>query len=176
MKRTRIEMAVLSVAAAVTTQFAAAQDAPKSTANEPASQPITAQSQNDVLFSKMRDETVKSASGQDLGKLDDVLINPRTGKFEFAVLGRGGFFGIDEKLVPVPWQKVTASSNKELTVNVDAQQLRGAPRLEKDYSNLTSPGFIAQVHHFYAQPSATGAGETPGSTGTGTGQQTTPSK
>lgn len=176
MKRTRIEVAVVSVAAALTTQFAVAQNAPESTANEPAAQPMAAQAPNDVLFSKLRDETVKSASGQDLGKLDDVLVNPKTGKLEFAVLGRGGFFGIGEKLVPVPWHLVTSSSNKELTMNVDARQLRGAPKLEKNYSNLASPGFIAQVHQFYAQASATGGGETPGSSGTGTSQQNTPNK
>src|SRR5512142_2622489 len=57
-----------------------------------------------VRLSKLMDAEIKSKSGEDLGKMEDVLINPTTGKIDFAVLGRGGFLGIGEKLVPIPWK------------------------------------------------------------------------
>ncbi|HVV01735.1 MAG TPA: PRC-barrel domain-containing protein, partial [Verrucomicrobiae bacterium] len=71
------------------------------------------QAPREVKYSKLKDANIVSKSGENLGKLDDVLFNPRTGKIQFAILGSGGLFGLGEKRVPVPWQAINVTSEKE---------------------------------------------------------------
>ena len=189
MKTGKLKVLVMGVAAAISTQLAVAQTASSQTPSQPKMQtPHSAaasiateantQSQHDILLSQLHKATVKSDTGQDLGKLEEILVDPQTGQIGFAVLGRGGFLGFGETLVPVPWQSVVSASANELTLNVNAQKLQSAPKLEKNYSNLNSPEFMAKVDQFYGvTPTAAGAaGETPGGVQTGTQQQQPKSK
>lgn len=45
---------------------------------------------------------VNSPTGEDLGKIEDVVINPG-GEISYAVLSFGGFMGMGDKLFAVPW-------------------------------------------------------------------------
>ncbi len=103
----------------------------------------------------------KSKDNQDLGNVEDVLVNPRTGKVDFIVLGQGGVLGIGEDRIPVPWQAATFHSDGTVTVNQEKAKLKSAPSLKKDYSNLNEP-YTVTVYEFYAVPvPATGAAESP---------------
>src|SRR4030095_12358023 len=46
---------------------------------------------------------VNSAHGKDLGEVDQLLVDMKTGKVTHAVIGVGGLAGIGEKHVAVPW-------------------------------------------------------------------------
>ena len=47
---------------------------------------------------------VKTTSGEDVGRIEDVLLNPTSGRIDFAVISAEG------KLVPVPWQLLRVSA------------------------------------------------------------------
>ena len=46
---------------------------------------------------------VKSSTGEEVGRIEDVTLNPTTGRIEFAVISA------ESKLVPVPWQLLSLS-------------------------------------------------------------------
>jgi sporulation protein YlmC with PRC-barrel domain len=48
---------------------------------------------------------VKSSSGEDVGRIEDVVINPTSGRIDFAVISA------ESKLCPVPWQLLSVSSS-----------------------------------------------------------------
>src|SRR4051812_35673855 len=111
-----------------------------------------------VRLSQLIGSTAKAKDGQNLGQIEDVVVDAKAQHLKFAVLGKGGFLGIGEKMVPVPWKAVSveqtdtsASGKPTLTVNIDRQKLQSAPTLHKDkqYSELDQPDYIITVYRFY---------------------------
>jgi sporulation protein YlmC with PRC-barrel domain len=124
-------------------------------------------SPSEVRLSKLKDAKITSKSGEDLGKMEDLMIDPQTGKIRYVILGRGGLLGIGEKLVPVPWKAINVSSEKEFTLNVDKQKLKSAPTVDKRYSELNQPDYYVTIYRFYEVPMDTGSAEGPGGSQSG---------
>jgi sporulation protein YlmC with PRC-barrel domain len=176
--KNKLTLTMIGLATALSAPLALADATGDQQANQPAqpARDMSTQSSTksgELRFSQIRHAKIKSSTGQDLGKLDDLVVDAKTGKIQCAVIGQGGFLGIGESLVPVPWQTVSSTTQKEITLNVDAQKFQSAPKLAKDYSNLSDPNFMAQVDQYFAIPSAVGGAETPGGMQQGTGQNPT---
>ena len=105
---------------------------------------------------------VTSNTKEKLGDVENLMINPANGRIDFVILGRGGFLDFGEKYIAVPWDKVTATSHKEISLNVSKQQLEAAPRVSKDLADLKDPQFISKVYRYFGESPAVGAAETPG--------------
>jgi sporulation protein YlmC with PRC-barrel domain len=126
--------------------------------------------------------TAKANDGQNLGPIEDFVVDSNAEHLKFAVLGKGGLLGIGEKMVPVPWQAVSveqndtsASGKPNLTVNIYRQNLKAAPTLQKnkEYSELDQPDYISSVYRFY-QIEPVGAGAPSEGSQTQTGSQQNP--
>ena len=48
--------------------------------------------------------SVRNPAGEDLGKIEELMIDLPTGRLAYAVISFGGFLGIGDKLFAVPWQ------------------------------------------------------------------------
>src|SRR5262249_40059674 len=107
-----------------------------------------------LLATKIRAARLKNAQNEDLGKLEDLLLD-RTYRVAFVIVGRGGVLGLGENYVPVPWSKLSLSSNQEnaaVTAVLDATkaQLEKAPLVKGDnYATLLAPGFAEQVRRYF---------------------------
>jgi sporulation protein YlmC with PRC-barrel domain len=84
-----------------------------------------------IASDKVEGTPVIRSDGQKVGRIENVMIDKRSGKVAYAVLGFGGFLGLGEKHYPLPWSLL--SYNERLggyEVNVTEEQLRGAPGYE----------------------------------------------
>jgi sporulation protein YlmC with PRC-barrel domain len=71
---------------------------------------------------------VKNPQGEELGTLQDFMIDPQTGRIVSTVLSFGGTLGVGEKHVTIPWETLTVGIGKsELIVEVHKEQLPPAP-------------------------------------------------
>jgi sporulation protein YlmC with PRC-barrel domain len=80
-------------------------------------------------------DRVRNTAGDDLGKIEEIMIDLGSGRVAYAVLSFGGFLGIGDKLFMVPWGAMTVDqSAHEFVLDVSREQLEKAPGFDKNYS------------------------------------------
>jgi sporulation protein YlmC with PRC-barrel domain len=96
-------------------------------------------------------DKVRNAAGEDLGKIEDIMIDLQQGRVAYAVLSFGGFLGMGSKLFAVPWSALTVDEDrKEIILNVDKQTLENAPGFDKDnWPDMADPDWASQIHSHY---------------------------
>ena len=112
-----------------------------------------------VRISKLIGQKVTSQDGKDVGKIEDVAVNPKTGDVDFVMVKKGL---TDRKLTPIPWQALTIQPDgKKYTVKLNDQKMQGAPSFDEDqYSQLDSPAYVIEVFEFYSVAPPEGVGGT----------------
>ena len=88
-------------------------------------------------------DRVKNAAGEDLGKIEDLMIDLYSGHVVYAVLSFGGFLDMGNKLFAVPWEALTVDTiKKEFTLNVNRSDLEKAPGFDKhQWPNMADSTF-----------------------------------
>ena len=94
---------------------------------------------------------VDNAESEDLGEVNDVMLNIRNGQVAYAVLGFGGVLGMGEKLFAVPWQALRFDAQeKQFVLSVDKERLRNAPGFDSNnWPNMGDVRWNQDVHAFY---------------------------
>src|SRR5207237_1268399 len=127
-----------------------------------------------VQASKIVGTRVKTAQGEEIGEVKDVVLDLNTGCMAYTVLSTGGtgtrVVG-QAKTVAVPWAIYSTTSDpRVLTVRVDRDRVYNAPAF--DYARIdeySSSGWINNVYSYYGVAAGVGAGVgVSGTTTTGT--------
>jgi sporulation protein YlmC with PRC-barrel domain len=104
-----------------------------------------------VKASEITGVDVKNMKDENLGNINDVVIDKSTGKVSYLVLDFGGFMGFGNKFFAVPWDQFTYHEGKDCFVlNLDEKQLKNAPGFDKDnWPNFTSREVASSIEQFY---------------------------
>ena len=96
-------------------------------------------------------DSVSNSSGDDLGKIEDLMIDTQTGNVDYAVVSFGGFLGIGNKLFAVPLQAMQVDTkNKQFLLNESKEHLKNAPGFDKDdWPRSPDPEYSMQVRKYY---------------------------
>jgi sporulation protein YlmC with PRC-barrel domain len=97
---------------------------------------------------------VKSPQGEDLGKIEEVMIDMEMGRVAYAVLSFGGLWGLGSKWVPVPWDAVALRPDeKVLLLKIEKEKIDKAPNFEAaTLPELANRQWGAVIHTYYGYP------------------------
>jgi sporulation protein YlmC with PRC-barrel domain len=77
---------------------------------------------------------VRNRQGEELGKVEDFMLDLETGRVAYAVLSFGGFLGLGNKLFAVPWSAFTLDSpHHAFVLDVSKERLKEAPGFDKGH-------------------------------------------
>lgn len=95
----------------------------------------------------VRGRTVCNTVGEDLGTVDDLLIDEEEGKVRFLLVGHGGFLGIGEKSSFIPVDAVTRVTEDQVYIHHSREHVAGAPGY--DPGLVDESGYYDKVYDHY---------------------------
>lgn len=104
-----------------------------------------------VDVSNLNKIKLRGVGGEDVGSIEKVMVDPMTGRLAYAIVEMGGFLGIGERKVPVPWAAFHPVGNgQEMVLNVSRDRLKGAPQFSgSDRPNMADRQWALAVHTYY---------------------------
>jgi sporulation protein YlmC with PRC-barrel domain len=101
--------------------------------------------------STLTGDNVVNAAGEDLGKIQDIMLDTPTGRVAYAVLSFGGFLGMGDKLFAIPWDQLSLDEeNKRFVLNVNRAKLENAPGFDKDnWPDMADPSWGSRIYSYY---------------------------
>jgi hypothetical protein len=77
---------------------------------------------------------VYSPEGEELGQIDDVIIEPVSGRVVYGVLQFGGFMGLGADYHPIPFGRLKYDGARGgYVTDLTKEQLEGAPRHDENW-------------------------------------------
>lgn len=94
---------------------------------------------------------VRNSHGDKIGSIERIMIDKRTGKAAYAVMSFGGFLGMGQDYVALPWHVLRYSENLDAyEVNVTEDQLRGAPAVGGGWdTGAVNRDWERNIHNYY---------------------------
>jgi sporulation protein YlmC with PRC-barrel domain len=101
--------------------------------------------------SSVSNDKVKNSQGEDLGKVEELMIDLDSGRVAYAVLSFGGGFMHGGKYFAIPWGSLAVDQEaKHLVLNVTREMLESADGFDKDqWPDMADPAFLSQTYSHY---------------------------
>jgi sporulation protein YlmC with PRC-barrel domain len=106
-----------------------------------------------IRAKKVIGTSVKDTAGNKIGVIEDVVLDKESNNIMFAVVGFGGFLGMNEKYHPLPWE--TLEYDEDLgayCVNYSRAQLEAAPAGSIEELTREDGQFRERAYEYYKAP------------------------
>jgi sporulation protein YlmC with PRC-barrel domain len=100
-------------------------------------------------------DRVMNETGQELGRIEDLMIDLCSGRIAYAVLSFGGFLKMGNKLFAIPWEALKLDAvEKTFILQVEKSRLENATGFDKEnWPDMADPTFGSTVYrHFGLKP------------------------
>jgi hypothetical protein len=103
---------------------------------------------------------VTNPQSEDLGKIEELVVDLDSGRVVYAVLSFGGIWGLGEKLFAIPWEVFSLSPGESaietfVLQGVDRRMLEGAPWFDKDnWPNMADSRWAEEIRRYYGAKAA----------------------
>lgn len=130
----------------------------------------------DILSaSTMKGDKVVNKAWEDLGNIEEIMVDIENGRVGYAVLSFGGFLGLGDKLFAIPWKALRLKvHDRAFTLDISKETLENAEGFDKNNWPIASREWLSTIYGYYGyQPywqtgmsGEAGAGEEIGPEGT----------
>jgi len=105
-------------------------------------------------------EHVRNRRDEDIGEVEDYMLNLDSGCIQYAVLSFGGFMGIGEKYFAVPWESLDIDTTRQCFVlDVDKDSLKDTPGFDKSNWPMSEQNdYRSRVDEYWASRRTTTMG------------------
>ncbi len=99
-------------------------------------------------------EPVVNLEGEDLGKVEEIMLELEHGTVAYAVLSFGGHFGFGDKLFAIPWDALLVDQGqKRVLLKVSREQLEQADGFDKhEWPDMADATFRDRTRATYGLP------------------------
>jgi len=95
---------------------------------------------------------VKNVSDQDMGKVDNLIVDLSAGRLVYITLAPDASLGLGNNLYALPPMFTLSSDKKSLTADINKEKLSGAPHFTSDsWPNLSDRAWASQVYQYYGK-------------------------
>ena len=96
-------------------------------------------------------DVVVNRAGENLGKIEELMLDLEKGRVAYAILSLGGFLGMGEKLFAIPFEALKLDATREhFTLDVDKNKLKNAPGFDKmNPPQASDRTWGSEVYKFY---------------------------
>lgn len=104
-----------------------------------------------LAASTLAGNSVRNSAGEDLGKVDEIMIDIPSGRVAYAVLSFGGVLRMGNKLFALPWSALRVDEDEKCFIlNVDKERLENAPGFDKDkWPDMADTKWGSEVYRYY---------------------------
>ena len=101
--------------------------------------------------SSLKGNKVVNHQGEDLGEIQEIMVDLDRGRVAYAVLSFGGFLGMGDKLFSIPWQAFSVDTvQKRLVLNTKKELLEKATGFDKsNWPNMADSTWGSTVYGYY---------------------------
>jgi sporulation protein YlmC with PRC-barrel domain len=106
---------------------------------------------NVLSTSALLGDSVVNRAGENLGKIEEIMLDLEKGRVAYAVLSLGGFLGMGEKLFAIPFEALKLDSSREnFTFDINKDKMKNAPSFDKNHPPKASDRtWGAEIYKFY---------------------------
>lgn len=96
-------------------------------------------------------DKVKNPKGEDLGKIEELMVDLQSGRVAYAVISFGAGFMRSGKLFAIPWGSLAVDqTEKQIILNVTREMLETAEGFDKDnWPDMADPAFRNRIYSHY---------------------------
>ena len=98
---------------------------------------------------------VINTAREDLGTIEDIVIDARDNRVAYAILSFGGLLGLGDKHFAIPWEALSFDASEKIAVlSIDKDRLSNAPGFDKNnWPDMANSDWGTEVHkHFGYKP------------------------
>jgi len=94
---------------------------------------------------------VINPQGENLGKIEELMIDVDSGRIAYAILSFGGFLGLGNKLFAVPWSALDVHvQDRRYVLDVPRERLEQAPGFEREsWPDMAHHEWGAGIYSYY---------------------------
>src|SRR5580692_1984688 len=113
--------------------------------------PPTQETTRLISTEKVVGANVENTDGDNLGHIEEIMIDKISGRVGYAVLNYGSFLGMGGKLFALPWDILKYDTRRDAyIIGIPEERLKNAPSFDANtWPDLGDRTFGKQIHDYY---------------------------